>query len=206
MPDDKIENLPPNDRRRFFQSGLSRLLGPLANYIENKLPIELPVFRSRLRPPGALPETAFLETCFRCGSCADACPADAIALLDSHDDQLRGTPYIDPDRRACVICDDLSCMKVCPSGALSLVDRLAIRIGLAKVNDDTCLRSAGEDCTTCVEACPLGEIAIKVGQDGRINVIDPRESGQGCTGCGVCQEQCPTRPGRAIVVQPSDAA
>jgi len=205
MPEDHLEDQPPHDRRGFFRSSLARLLGPVANYIETKLPIERLISPDLLRPPGAMAERPFLETCFRCGSCADACPADAIILFKG-DGERRGTPHIDPNHRACVICDDLSCMKACPSGALSLVDRHDIRIGLAKVNHETCVRSDGDDCTTCVDACPLGATAIKLNKDGRIEVIDPADSGKGCTGCGVCQEQCPTRPRRAIVIHPYDAA
>ena len=200
MSEDDIEKQPPHDRRQFFRSGLSRLLGPAADYLEQKLPLALPVVGTYLRPPGAIPEEQFLDTCYRCGSCADHCPADAISLLQVDHEQLHGTPYIDPDQRACVICDDLSCMKVCPSGALRLVDRLAIRIGLAAVDYDTCVRSQGEDCTKCVDMCPLGGTAIEFDSDGRVRVVDPRPTGQGCTGCGVCQEQCPTRPVRAIRV------
>lgn len=202
MAEDPIEDLPPHDRRRFFRSSLSRLIGPVANYIETKLPIESLISPELLRPPGAMAEQAFLETCFRCGNCADACPADAIILFDGENRELLGTPHIDPNHRACVICDDLTCMKRCPSGALTLVDRHDIRIGLAKVDLSTCVRSQGEDCTTCVDVCPLGATAIKLNEDGQIEVIDPNKDGKGCTGCGVCQEQCPTRPQRAIRVHP----
>ncbi|MCG8406138.1 MAG: 4Fe-4S dicluster domain-containing protein [Phycisphaerales bacterium] len=202
MDEDQIENQPPHDRRHFFRSSLSRVLGPAADYLEKKLPMNLPIDETHLRPPGALPEEEFLLTCYRCGSCADHCPADAISLLEIDHEQLQGTPQIDPDRRACVMCDDLSCMKVCPSGALKLVGREEIRIGLAVADHETCIRTNGEDCTTCLDMCPLGETAIKLDAEGRVHVIDPRPTGQGCTGCGVCQEQCPTRPIRAIRVHP----
>ena len=177
-------------------------MGPAADFIERKLPINLPLAGSRLRPPGAVPESEFLETCFRCGNCADACPADAIALLESDDKNLRATPFIDPEARACVICDDLACMKACPSGALKLLERFEIRIGLAKVDQDRCVRRDGEECTICIDACPLGDAAILLDDRGRVAVIDPGPTGRGCTGCGVCQERCPTRPLRAIEVVP----
>lgn len=119
------------------------------------------------------------------------------------DEPIRGTPYVDPDKQACVICDELACMKACPSGALKLVDRFAIRMGLAEVNHDLCVRSEGEDCRICIERCPLGDIAIRLDGAGRVLVIDPEFTGQGCTGCGVCQQHCPTRPLRAIVVFPN---
>ncbi|MBI5764007.1 MAG: 4Fe-4S dicluster domain-containing protein [Planctomycetes bacterium] len=202
MPDDPIENIPPHDRRRFFAAGLGRILRPLADYVEKRIPVPLAAERTMLRPPGAMEESRFLETCLRCGKCADSCPANAIALSASSDPRIKGTPYVEPARQACVICEDLSCMKVCPSGALTLVDRFAIRMGIATVDHSVCARTTGENCTICVEKCPLGSTAIYVDDDGRIAVIDPKTTGTGCTGCGVCEQYCPTRPVRAIRVMP----
>lgn len=206
MPDDPVEKLPPHGRRDFFRSGLSRILRPLADLVESKLPMALPlapstpVVQEYLRPPGALPEDEFLDTCLRCGRCADVCPANAIALVREHKPRMFGTPYIEPDKQACVICDELACMKVCPSGALKLVERTAIRIGLADVDHDICVRSHGENCTICIDRCPIGSAALHLDDQGRVEVIDPRVTGLGCTGCGVCEQQCPTRPVRAIRV------
>ena len=202
----------PQGRREFFRRSLAELLRPAAAFIEAHVPGLASVSTARpLRPPGALAEPSFLEACYRCGSCADHCPANAISLLQSSDPVLKGTPAIDPTRRACVMCDDLTCMKVCPSGALRLLPREGIRIGLAVWNAAACLRQtepphsgsgAGDvECRVCVDDCPLGEAAIRMAGD-RIQVIDPRATGAGCTGCGVCQERCPTRPERAIVVLP----
>lgn len=204
MADEHIEKQPPHDRRNFFRSSLSRLLGPAADFLEKRLPksLPLPMLPPALRPPGALPERSFLETCFRCGQCTDSCPADAIQLWEGDDEDLRGTPFIDPDKRGCVICDELSCMKGCPSGALRLVDRLSIRIGLAHVDHNLCLRNVGDECTTCIDMCPISSTAIRLDDGGRIEVLNPREHDRGCTGCGVCQEYCPTRPKRAIRIFP----
>jgi MauM/NapG family ferredoxin protein len=198
VPDheDQQEELPRN-RRDMFRFGFRRLMEPLAEYLEERLNIQLPVERVTLRPPGALPEKEFLDTCYRCGNCVDVCPARAIRTTSSDDLERAGTPYIDPDLAACVVCDELACMKACPSGALKLVDRpQAIRIGLAIVNHDRCVRSTGEDCTLCIEKCPFGTEAIDLDKDGRIEVKSP-----GCVGCGVCQFYCPPTP-KAIRIDP----
>lgn len=203
MAEERLDDLEPHGRRRFFAAGLAKLLSPAAAYLEKRFPAGRRLPLPLLRPPGAMPEPEFLDTCYRCGSCADACPADAIALVRDGHETLIGTPYVDPNRQACVICDELACMKVCPSGALRLVDRLSIRMGLAVVDESVCVRSEGEDCRICIERCPLGETAIRLGGDGRINVVDPGAGGTGCTGCGVCQQHCPTSPIKAIRIRPA---
>ncbi|MCK6485585.1 MAG: 4Fe-4S dicluster domain-containing protein [Phycisphaerae bacterium] len=202
-----IEELPPHDRRRFFAAGVGRMLGPLVQYLEDRFPHLLPQDRTLMRPPGALPENAFLETCLRCGQCADACPAHAIALHPPAGEPIDGTPFVDANVAACVVCDELACMKACPSGALRLVGRLEIRMGLAVVDHTKCLRSNDEDCRICIDRCPLGATAIRI-EDGRVRVLAPEDDpengrlGEGCVGCGVCQLYCPTRP-RAIIVTPT---
>lgn len=187
----------PRDRRAMFRLGLKRLVGPVAEFLEERLRIPLPIERTLLRPPGALPEREFLATCYRCGNCVEVCPAKAIRPLSTDDVEQRGTPYIDPDLAACVVCDELSCMRSCPSGALKLVEQpAAIRMGLARVRHELCVRSNGEDCRICVQKCPLGEQAIAIGPAGGVEV-----RAGGCVGCGVCQFYCPTQP-RAVTVAP----
>ena len=61
-------------RRHFFRTFLQRVVDPVADYAEKRLPQS----RTLLRPPGALPEREFLSTCYHCGNCADSCPVDAI--------------------------------------------------------------------------------------------------------------------------------
>jgi ferredoxin-type protein NapG len=201
MGDENLDALPPHDRRRFFTAGLARVLRPLADYIEERLPIKIGTGRKHLRPPGAIPEEQFLITCYRCGSCADACPADAITMVQSQDENLKGTPHIDPDARGCPMCDKIACVSACPSGALRPVDRFAVRIGLARVDERLCMRTRGGDCRICVDKCPLGDAAIALDKRGRVQIADPAGSGRGCTGCGTCQELCPIRPVRAIRVR-----
>jgi ferredoxin-type protein NapG len=77
--------------------------------------------------------------------------------------------------------------------ALGLID-----MGTAEWDEMHCARSHGENCTICIDRCPIGSVAIEL-CDGRIHVIE-----KGCTGCGVCQQQCPTTP-KSIVVIPRAA-
>lgn len=187
----------PHDRRSMFRFGFRAIMEPVANYLQEKIDITLPVIREALRPPGAVAEKKFLDTCYRCGNCVDVCPAKAIRSMSGENVNQSGTPFIDPDLSACVVCDELACMKSCPSGALQLVaDPRAIRMGLAVVDHAVCVRSRGEDCTLCIDKCPFGTDAIRLSTAGKIEVL-----ASGCVGCGSCQFYCPTTP-KAVVVHP----
>ncbi|MBM4015771.1 MAG: 4Fe-4S dicluster domain-containing protein [Planctomycetes bacterium] len=207
---ERAENSAPPPRRRFFTAGLRALLEgaeTMSRSVRDRLPLAAGLLLRRpsaptnaaappLRPPGALPEAEFVATCERSGHCVAACPVQALVALRSADPRRDGTPQLIPSQRACVLCDDLSCMKACPSGALSLVPRAAIRIGLAVVHHDDCRRSVGEPCRECIDRCPLQAEAISLDAQGRVAV-----RADGCTGCGVCELYCPTAP-RAITVLP----
>ncbi len=203
------ENPAPNPRRRFFRSSLKALFDGVES-ATGSLHDALPRARRALagapttktsepllRPPGAVTEAVFGATCQRSGECVTACPVHALRPLRSPDPARDGTPYLVPSQRACVVCEDLSCMKACPSGALTLVPKEAIRIGLASVHHGDCRRSFGEPCRECIDRCPLGSAAIGLDAAGRVEVRSP-----GCIGCGVCEYYCPTAP-RAITIQAS---
>ncbi len=213
------ENSEHLQRRKFFLSAASRAMKPLAEFIEKRIEIPLPT--PRLRPPGAIAESKFNETCQRCNACVDICPADAIFSLGEDAGDAAGTPVIDPDSAACVVCEGLQCTHVCPSGALlPVLQPTDIRMGMAEVYATNCVRSKDEECTLCVDRCPLGEDAIRFNEtgslelngsaevdnssekDGQSRTLSPPEVLDGCVGCGVCQFYCPTTP-KAIVIQPA---
>lgn len=195
MKNDGQESGRPRDRRQFFQHGLLRVLTPLADYIQDRVPALMP--RPFLRPPGALAEKQFLERCYRCGNCVEICPANAIRRLVSEDASLNETPYVDPDLAACVVCENMECTRVCPSGALQrVVERCEIQMGLARLRAEVCLRTAGQSCDVCVQRCPIGQTAIRIDGTGRVEI-----DAAGCVGCGLCQNLCPSNP-RAITVEP----
>lgn len=182
-------------RRGFFRRAVAQVIGPVAELIERKTAAfepapARPIEPLRIRPPGAVPEAAFVHTCQRCGACVAACPARAIVPLTSDDPLLHESPVIIPAQAACVICEGLQCTHVCPSGALQpLADPAQIRMGLAVVDVGACIRSAGESCSLCVDKCPIGPTALRFDDDG-----PPRVLADGCTGCGVCELYCPTAP------------
>ena len=202
------------DRRKFFRAGLAELLKPLdaammplarvahevgkLDAIESRPPRRSQtVDRPWLRPPGALPEAEFRLRCTRCGECVSACPVSAIRI-DPIAQEGAGYPYIEVNEHPCVLCDGQPCMPACPSGALQIVPLADIDMGSANWFDQTCRRTSGEDCTICVDDCPVGTAAIEL-LDGIIHINE-----EGCTGCGVCQNHCPTDP-RSIIIIPKSA-
>ena len=178
-------------RRGFFREGFRQFFRPLADAVADTVQERLdrvglpreedwsdvpggggpppyvptaepPADGTVLRPPGALEEHDFLDRCLSSGHCVNACPVSAIKMGRSDDPREDEKPFIDPESQACVVCDELSCMNVCPSGALLPVPKEEIRMGLATVDTDVCLRSSGEDCQICVDKCPLGAVAISI--------------------------------------------
>lgn len=205
----KYDDEKPVDRRRFFRIGLSELLRPLASVagpltrvarelgklddIGKPAPARTIPLDVWLRPPGALPEQDFRDTCSRCGECVRVCPASAIKL-DISGGHGHGVPYIDADAMSCVVCQGLKCMGVCPTGALLPTSINDIDMGTAVWREQICLRSNGQACTICIDKCPLGSAAIEL-ISGRV-AVNPH----GCIGCGVCQHECPTSPKSIYVI------
>jgi ferredoxin len=189
----------PVPRRHFFRMGLSELLRPLAaaarpleRMVHQIGKLDEPRATVWLRPPGSLPEARFLQTCRRSGDCVRACPVQAIRIDPG---KAGGAAFIDPDSSACVVCSGLQCMSVCPTGAIRPTSINDIDMGTAVWHNSTCLRTAGDPCTLCIDKCPLGSAAIEL--KGNRVAVNPL----GCIGCGVCQLACPTDP-KSIVVIP----
>lgn len=158
-------------------------------------PVDQPAREAQLlRPPGALPEQEFRDRCSRCAKCVEVCPVQCIKL-DPDATRANGAPYIEVDAMPCVLCTGLECMHHCPTGALVPTPRDEIDMGTAVWHEQICVRSHGEECTMCVDHCPVGTTALEL-VDNRIIVHE-----SGCAGCGVCQNNCPTDP-KSITVTP----
>lgn len=139
-----------------------------------------------LRPPGALPEEAFLKTCTQCTDCQTACPYSAIRRLGPEFGQVGGTPAVIPTESPCYLCEDMPCIAACEPGALLPTAPRQVRMGTAVVDLSACYLSAGQPCDYCVNRCPLKNEAIRFGPDGL-----PQIQSEACAGCGVCAYLCP---------------
>jgi len=183
------------DRRGFFRETLGRLAREVARRAEQRV-----VQRRWFRPPGAAPEVTFLAACTRCGDCIDVCPAHAIFKASPGAGLAAGTPILEPDRVACVACDDMPCAGACETGALVLpADGWnSVRLGVLSLDVDRCITFHGASCGVCARSCPVGERALAMDKGGH-PVLKP----EGCVGCGVCVTACVTTPSSLALRMPN---
>ncbi|MDQ7990133.1 MAG: ferredoxin-type protein NapG [Candidatus Dactylopiibacterium sp.] len=166
-----------------------------------------------IRPPGALPEQAFLGACVRCGLCVRDCPYDTLRLATPGDGVAPGTPWFAAHEIPCEMCEDIPCVKACPTGALdaSLTDIRAARMGLAVLIDqENCLNFLGLRCDVCYRVCPVIDRAISLERrhnprSDRHALLIPTVHADACTGCGKCEKSC-VLPEPAIKILPARLA
>lgn len=161
-----------------------------------------------VRPPGVIEEERFLQTCIRCGVCADSCPVRSISLAHLSDGLRNvGTPVLSG---YCMVFEGLDnpspsksslwkhdvrgndeevpcfvCINSCPSGALQIVNPNELRMGIARVRKQYCRYWRFGSCGyPCASVCPLDAISISTGP----NVDETK-----CVGCGQCDFVCLAR-------------
>lgn len=213
----KVENDPPTNetalgRRGFFSlaaggtaaavggvglAGVTKAFGANLDDPESFRPV---------RPPGSVPEQEFLEMCIRCGECFKACPNNVLQP-EGFEQGLEGlwTPLVNADWAGCESSCN-ACGQVCPTGAiraLPLAEKKVARMGLAIVNEATCLPFAGrEACDLCVQECNAAgyraieytQVGTEVDEDGQpiegTGYLAPAVIEDLCVGCGLCQTRC----------------
>ena len=182
----------PLDRRGFFNEGMRRFFGKAMEVVERRV-----APGQYVRPPGALPEPAFLGACTRCGECTARCPVHAIRPLGPETGLASGTPALSPDLNACVMCLDMPCATYCPTDALAVPDDGWRHVKMARVEIDTerCITYHGQECGICAQVCPAGNEAIFLNELGQPQLADR------CTGCGTCVIACITTP-KSILLSP----
>lgn len=143
-----------------------------------------------IRPPGARPESGFLDRCIRCGSCLAICPTGGLqpSLAESGWSGIF-TPRLVPRIGECAA-DCNRCGQSCPTQAiryLPMAKKWNFKMGSARIDQETCIR-----CMLCVRSCPYDAIEAR---GGAARMID-----EFCRGCGLCEKVCPVGPVAAIRV------
>ena len=135
--------------------------------------------RVEIRPPWALPETSFTDTCTRCNDCAGACPEQIIVSGDG------GFPTIDFKRGECTFCGD--CVAACQPNALVRADGQPAWSYKALIGP-SCLPARGVECRSCEDFCTARAIRFSPRLGGG---PIPEVETEKCTGCGACIAPCP---------------
>ncbi|MFP4587864.1 MAG: 4Fe-4S binding protein [Desulfohalobiaceae bacterium] len=157
-----------------------------------------------VRPPGAVPETEFLNQCLRCGLCMQACPTNMLQPAWAQAGLSGVYSPLAVARRGPCEPECNACGQVCPSGAireLSLQEKHWAKMGTAVINRRACIAwEMDRDCLICDEACPFGAVSLEriPGQEAAVPFVQDRK----CTGCGFCEHACPVRAESAILVTP----
>jgi NAD-dependent dihydropyrimidine dehydrogenase PreA subunit len=173
-----------------------------------------------LRPPGSVPERAFLDLCIRCGECFKVCPGPVLHPAGmEHGFEALWTPVAHPEHAGCHQ-DCNFCTQVCPTGAIQPLElgvKRVTHMGLAVVNLDTCLpfdNANRQECDLCFLECkragynaiemrpiqlPVDRAALEaqgfsdfeIDEMGTIHA--PFVDPDACVGCGICTYRCHTR-------------
>ena len=156
--------------------------------------------RTRLRPPGSVPERELSAMCLRCGNCVRSCPT-GIIHPDLH--PPAAAAFLAPTirfgfehcRETCNLCG-----QNCPTGAIAalpLEEKNACRMGLAEIEWSACALSFELECRSCIMLCTRDAIVEKFSRETYTPTLSVDKDR--CTGCGVCMAVCPHR---AITIVP----
>lgn len=142
-----------------------------------------PLTRRAFRPPWALPEHDFLQSCTRCEKCIEVCPTEVVRRGDG------GFPEVSFSHAECTFCG--ACVKHCLPGALrqgAAAD--ALPWPYRAMIGSTCLAQQDVVCRSCGDACELRAIRFRP----RLGAAAlPEIEMDVCTGCGACVGPCPAQ-------------
>jgi ferredoxin-type protein NapF len=135
------------------------------------------------RPPWAIMEQAFTDTCDRCDACIKACPPKLLQRGNA------GFPEISFQRNGCDFCE--ACARSCPTQALHITTENHYQPWqlVAKFKRN-CLSENGVVCRSCGDVCEGRAIKFKMIVGGSALV---QMDASLCNGCGECVSVCPVQ-------------
>lgn len=132
------------------------------------------------RPPWAVDESLFDETCTNCGDCIEACPQNILIFA-------RGKlPVVDFTLGECTFCE--KCEISCEANALDKFSQSEPWLLKAEITE-SCLATKKITCRSCEDPCPEDAIQFKLAIGG---MATPKIVNEQCTGCGACLASCPS--------------
>ena len=123
--------------------------------------------------------------CVGLGECAEACPFDAITMVDNF-------PVVDPE--ACVGCG--TCVRTCPKNIIELIpSRARVWVPCSTQDPGKAVKELCEvgciSCKMCVKACPAKAVSLN---EKNIVIIDHKACMDYGPECGeACVEKCPRK-------------
>ncbi len=197
------------ERRRFL-SALGTAVAAAVFF--RLLPATARTTPQRIRPPGSTADRLYSQ-CIRCGECVRVCPTGVIQPDAAFSPSGLWVPALNTRHGYCDFSCN-SCGVICPTGAikkLPLEEKRQAVIGIARIDKGRCITWAEKrDCIVCEEMCPVPEKAIRLGEEGegqgkgKGSGRHPRVIEDLCTGCGICEYQCPVAGESAIRVFPTE--
>lgn len=131
-----------------------------------------------VRPPWAVANHDFIESCTRCGDCIQVCESKILIKGDG------GFPEVDFDKGECTFCQ--KCAVVCEQPIFRELSQPAWAHKIEITAQ--CLTEHKIECRSCQDSCPMSAIRFRLQLGG---VAKPVVNSDSCNGCGACIAACP---------------
>lgn len=122
------------------------------------------------------------DRCTGCGSCKRVCPAGAVYGEKKENHEVRPS--------SCIECG--ACGRICPVSAVEDSFGVACkRVKRALWEKPVFDRKGCMACVICLDACPVGCLALTEPDGGDPNGYPMLSDPKACLGCGLCALECP---------------
>ena len=133
-----------------------------------------------VRPPWALPEADFKNTCTQCNKCIEVC-SEKIIVKDEE-----GFPSINFSLGGCTFCGE--CIVACKEDAFVAGYKDQKPWNQIVDVSNQCIALQGVACRSCTDSCEEEAISFRLIVGGE---SQPEINKDSCSGCGFCIAICP---------------